>query len=344
MTKMGKTINNINLDNIIQDAIKNNTEKFIQKDDKEHKILTESSKKIYEANYNKLTNEIIKQPMKWISMNPDKTYELLKSYKHYKNTKEGEFYNISTINHNIKAILRWISDNYPPEKQSNLMKKAVVKYRDMLMTTGIEVIKINETHKLNEKKVEAAVSYKEFIEKRDYLGKTEPYSQEYLLLCMFSYIPPIRQDYNNVKIYNNTFPPDEIKKSSNYIITDGNDMVLFLYEFKNTDKHFYEPLKLPKELTKIIKDQLKINSREYLFVQKSGGPYLKSNSYTQWVNRVLCRVFNKKNLGINIIRDIMITEKTKNMSDEEKIKFAKQSCHTYKTQQLIYCKNNIPTS
>jgi hypothetical protein len=38
----------------------------------------------------------------------------------------GEFYNISTINHNIKAILRWISDNYPPEKQGTLIKKAIV--------------------------------------------------------------------------------------------------------------------------------------------------------------------------------------------------------------------------
>jgi hypothetical protein len=36
-----------------------------------------------------LTEKIVGESMKWIAMNPDKTYELLKSYKHYKNTKDG---------------------------------------------------------------------------------------------------------------------------------------------------------------------------------------------------------------------------------------------------------------
>ena len=159
---------------------------------------------------------------------------------------------------------------------------------------------------------------------------------------MYSYIPPIRQDYNNVKIYKNVLPPKDMK--DNYIVMNNDDMVLFLYDFKNNEHHFYEPLKLPKELTNIIKKHLELLPREYLFTQKIGMPYIKKNSYTQWANRVLCKVFNKEYLTINIIRNLMITEKTKDMTDDEKIIFAKQSCHSYKTQQLIYCKNNIPTS
>lgn len=348
MTKM--VSNNIDLDNIISNAITDNNKKLIKKSKAiedgivEAKKLKDSSKHIYDNNYKKLTTEIIKKPMEWIAMNPNKTYELLTSAKHYKNNKDGELYAVSTINHNIKAILTWIRENCPKDKRGTVLQKAHVKYRELFMITAIEVTKINETHQLNENREKAAVSYREFIETRDKLAKIDPYSQEYLLLCMYSYIPPVRQDYNYVKFYNNTLPPDNIKDNTNYIIMNNDDMVLFLYEFKNEDKHFYEPLKLPRELTNIIKKQLKCISRNYLFTKKNGEPYIISNSYTQWANRVLSRVFNKQKLTINIIRDIMITEKTKNMSDDEKITFAKQCCHSYRSQQLLYCKNNIPTS
>jgi hypothetical protein len=347
---MTKMINhNIDLDNIINNAIKDNTNKFIKKAKAiedgiiEPKKLKESSKNIYDNNYKKLT-EIIEKPMEWIAMNPDKTYEILKSVKHYKNNKDGELYAVSTINHNIKAILTWIRENYPKDKRDTILQEAHFKYKELFMITAIEVTKINETHELNENKEKAAVSYKDFIETRDKLAKLDPYSQEYLLLCMYSYIAPVRQDYNYVKLYNNILPPDDLKDNTNYIIMNNDDMVLFLYEFKNNDKHFYEPLKLPIELTTIIKKQLKCIPRDYLFTKKNREPYIFSNSYTQWVNRVLCRLFNKEKLTINIIRDIMITEKTKNMSDDEKIKFAKQCCHSYRTQQLLYCKKNIPIS
>lgn len=156
----------------------------------------------------------------------------------------------------------------------------------------------------SERQIEAYVPWNEIIAKRDELDKT---SNEYLVLCLYTMLPPARADFNKVKIIKENQVTDElVKEYPNHLIIMPKGMKLVYNEFKTKSKRLqnYEKI-LPNELVKVIKDSLKRQPREFLIVDKNGEPYHKANSFTQHVKRVLYKVF-KKNMSINTLRHSFI--------------------------------------
>jgi hypothetical protein len=186
---------------------------------------------------------------------------------------------------------------------------------------------IEERYKQNEPSVKqrkAFVPFPEIIAKRDSLKSG---TKEKLLLSLYTYIPPLRSDYNKVFIYHT---PQEKYQEENYILLSENP-VLVLNEFKTKkNKQKYEKA-LPKELVDEIHASLKANPRQWIFIDRSGQPY-NSGSFTKWVNRTFKSLFDKP-LTISLVRHSFINNLDFNtLTVQQKTEYAENMAHTIGTQ------------
>lgn len=185
-----------------------------------------------------------------------------------------------------------------------------------------------QSNKPTERQEEAYVSFDELERKRDSL---EIGSDARLLLSLYTLVPPLRSDYNLVAIYKN----DKDIKYDNYLILNNNPyLVITKYKTAKTYKDI--KIDLPKKLVKEIKESLKLKPREFIFVQKNGKPYEKSNTFNRWANRTLKSLFDKKNISLSTLRHIYITRRDLKLEEKsglERNKIAQMMGHSVGTQQ-----------
>lgn len=178
------------------------------------------------------------------------------------------------------------------------------------------------------RQIEAYVPWEEVLNKRDQLDNT---SNEYFILCLYTMLPPARADFNKVRIIKENNITDEFTKQyPNHLIIMTKGMKLVYNEFKTKSKKLqqYEKI-LPDELVKVIKESLKRQPREFLVISdKTGEPYHKPNSFTQYVKRVLYKVFNK-NMSINTLRHSFVNHIDLNsITPLEKERLARDMMHS----------------
>ena len=141
----------------------------------------------------------------------------------------------------------------------------------------------------NQVEVAENVKWSDIIQKRDSLKSP---SLEKLLLSLYTYLPPVRADYYEVRIN----PPKSIiedKKSNYLILKETNDTsALVLRDFKTAAK--YKEIKhiLPLPLYNEIQASLRDKPRQYLFTMPSDNkrPYDR-NSFSKWANKTLKELF-----------------------------------------------------
>lgn len=190
--------------------------------------------------------------------------------------------------------------------------------------------RIEERYKRNEptqKQKEGYVAFPEIVAARNTLAKG---SDERLLFSMYTMLPPLRCDFNRVRIYKGHVPPEE--KEQNYIVMANKEATLFLNEYKTKNKASapYEK-KLPEELVDELRASLDAKPRNWLFVDKALDPY-HPKSYTKWANRVFARIL-KKRMTISMIRHAFINSLDFNkITVAEKETIAKDMAHTVGTQ------------
>jgi hypothetical protein len=124
------------------------------------------------------------------------------------------------------------------------------------------------------------------IKKRDEL----PHGDAKLLLSMYTYLPPVRADYYEVKINPNPVPAAMTK--ANFILLGQNTGEIILRDFKTAAK--YKEIKhvLPKPLFDEIKAAVAQNARPYLFVMPTDPtrPYDRG-AFSKWANKTLKATF-----------------------------------------------------
>lgn len=141
---------------------------------------------------------------------------------------------------------------------------------------------------LQQSKGGSKLTFNQIIEKRDELPIG---SIEYLLIAMYTMIPPCRADYFELEVVRGDTEP----VSKNYLrIQDdeksGVRMETVLRDFKTAKAYKEIRNELPAELVEVVKASLEKTPRKYLFMNANGKPHTR-NSFTLWTRRVLSRVF-----------------------------------------------------
>jgi hypothetical protein len=159
-----------------------------------------------------------------------------------------------------------------------------------------------------ERQEKNAVDWQYVIKVRDSL----PYgSMPHLVLSLYSYVPPRRQmDYMALRIYNKADEIIPLNHNHLHLYSNKyNAPYMYIHNFKGSEhrkKKFFNK-EIPTELVKVIKASMRKQPRDYLFAKADGTPYEIVNSFTQFSNRILKRIFNNEGMTVNVLRHSFAT-------------------------------------
>ena len=177
------------------------------------------SKRTYLERIKTLATKLDK-PIYWILKNPKEGIESICKISNVESTRKSY----------ISAILAVFKHNEGLKEAdgfSEAYKEWLEKFKELDTS-------ISERYKLNkpsEKQLNGYVPFKDIIKKRDELKKG---SLDRLLLSMYTYIKPLRADFNCVKIYKKVVAT-KIPENENYI--NLHEKKLILQEYKTQKKH-----------------------------------------------------------------------------------------------------------
>ena len=171
-----------------------------------------------------------------------------------------------------------------------------------------------DSNQPNKRQRDAYLPWNEVLQKRDALPHD---SQDYLIMSLYTMIPPLRADFGCVRVLRTEPDTPEAAKDGNYIVVRaGKYARLVLNEFKTKSKNMMQYNKvLPKDLQAVIENSLGLGgqdkkttpktTRTHLIVSTRTGQPLRDNTYVVYVHRVLNKCLGKK-VSISMLRHIFV--------------------------------------
>lgn len=296
------------------------------------KLLKKASKEIYVKRLNEIQNNFFtKRPtIYWVINNPEKFKNALLNYgKRSDNGRIGKTLSKSSLAQFIVPIISLLMMfRQIQEKQPDILK-IWKKMKDEIVSDDTEHVMNNEP---SERQKKSLMTFDEIVKIRNDLPNG---SDGKLLISLYTMIPPVRSNFDKVKIYSKS--PKDVK--GNYLVLSKKKLVLNVYK---TDKIYgSNVIDLPKDLMEQIKTSLDKKPREYLFV-KSNGELFTSNSWNITANRLLKKVFKNSDFSLNMFRHIYLSRKELNLKDKtlkERKDIADKMGHSVSTQDKYYWKN-----
>ncbi len=281
--------------------------------------LSEQSKNTYKHRLERLT-VFTNKDVDWVLCNCKKTLCLL---------EKNNITNAETVKGMINAVLCLFKYTKSLKERK---PQAYACWVEQFKQVSAKAQEKYEKLEASQKQRDAHVPWADIIKARDELDKK---SLEYFILSLYTMIPPVRTDFNKVRLLKaGEDTEDVVKENPNYLVIADGGMKLVLNEYK-TKKQVnsttrqskrYEQ-ELPLELVTVIQDSLKRQPRTYLVVSAKGEPYHKPNSFTHLVRRVLFSVF-KKTMSINTLRHSFINSHDMNkLTPLDKTELGKSLMH-----------------
>jgi len=235
------------------------------------------------------------------------------------------------------------------QNQKNKYDELIKKYREILDETNKKFAEDYESGHKSESQEKNWVSMKELkkvmngylndIKERELFKKDELNKKQMALLQKWVIAnlflnednPPTRLDYDMEIISKTEFDKldDDEKKENNYlVITSRNNKMFSFNEYKTSGKYGQNDVKVGKKLNSVLNIWLKYNKTDSLLLNSKGEP-LSANGLGKQIKSTFAPT--GKNISVNMLRHIFLTEKYPNNNDE-KGKDAKKMGHSVEMQ------------
>ena len=159
--------------------------------------------------------------------------------------------------------------------------------------------------------------------------------QDYLIAGPYTLLPPVRLDYAPMFIIPSKTQAVEGK---NYLINSGrNKKTFFIQEYKNVSSRGPQTINIPPKLNTIINSWLKWNDTNF-FLLNNRKEVLSANGLGKMITKVFAPT--KKNITINLLRSIYISENVNIDAIKASEKMANDMMHSTSVQKTIYYKDD----
>lgn len=179
------------------------------------------------------------------------------------------------------------------------------------------------------------LEYKKQIKKDKYLQKEKLDSKEfnyltnYLIVSLYTLMPPIRLDYI-MKVIDKESDDDD---KHNFLLNKSRNTKMFIInEYKSSKSYGKIKLKIPSELNSIINLYLKFHKDKDNFILNSRGSGVTANNLGKMITNAFSKYINKK-ITLNLLRHIYISENVTLAKDSDDSKLANKMQHSTSTQQ-----------
>ena len=254
---------------------------------------------------------------------------------------------LSTQKNYLAAIIVALDAMNKKNKYDDLLAE----YRKILEDTNTKYAEDYDNGDKSEQQQKNWVSMKELkkvmagylkdIKERELLSKDELNKKQMALMQKWVIAnlflnednPPTRLDYAPMEIISKTEYDkldDEEKKENNYlVIVSRNNKFFSFNEYKTAGKYGENEVKVGKKLNSVINIWLKYNKTDSLLLNSKAEP-MSANG----LGKEIKKVFEPtgKNISVNMLRHIFISEKYPN-DDDERSKDAKKMGHSVNMQK-----------
>ena len=302
----------------------------------------------------------------------DSSLNLYRSYmnklnKEFNNDKE---FSIGFIKDNIKDIIKYIEThsnsvarNYYASLLVFLSPEGKAQAIDGFQTIYDEVqTKLKSFHKIyldskqnnkkNSKEDANWIEFEEIIKKRMKIEKIVKNTQyddkltkqeynnlmEYIILSLYSMIPPRRNEYGTMVIVSDKEYQDlslDDMENNNYLII-GKSNFVFSYgknAVKSSGDTDTQIIDIPKDLSKVLKFWLKYNKTGFLLPKYNENKPIGKNGLTLFLNKI----FSPKKISTSMLRKIYLSYRF-GENQKERAKVAEEMNHSTAIANQIYIK------
>jgi len=187
------------------------------------------------------------------------------------------------------------------------------------------------------KKYKKRIRNEKFIKKETLTTEEKQYLSNYIIVSLYTLLPPVRVDYAPMRIL---YDINEDDNETNYLyIKSRNHKEFILNEYKTHRKYGKKIIEIPTELNSVINLYLKFHKLENSFLFNNKGSYMTSVDLTKQIPKAFGE-YSKKNITLNLLRHIYISENVQLKSIEQLKKekdIADVMGHSLAIQQT-YCK------
>ena len=310
----------------------------------------------YKRHINKLAMKITDEPFKSISFLKTKYDDVIEYLSQFSLSVQRAY---------AAAIMVFLTPNKkgdPPQEY----KEVYNKYMLILKDGQKSYLDSKANNKMSEKELTNWMDYKDIVKIRDNKLKelkkkkitvtstqklnNKDYNllQQYIVLSLYTMMPPRRNDYAVMKIVNKkqyNSLSDSDKKNNNYLINNSKVSKQFSYGTNavksSTAQNDTQIIDIPKDLNSVLNLWLNYNKTDNLLVIIKDGEYVSTtrNNLTEFINRIF-KPYNKS-ISTSMLRKIYLTYMFPEEIDikSKKQKIAEQMNHSISVQQNLYVKD-----
>jgi hypothetical protein len=205
---------------------------------------------------------------------------------------------------NVEKLNKKINEHYATHEMTDIERNNFIKWEDVLIKRE-EMRKIHEDTPLDLENL-----------------------QNYLIICLYSYIPPIRNEYGSVIKWS-----DASDSNDNYFCK--NKKIILLQKYKTVKRYGEKIIPIPDIIVDLIEKREKISPTKFLLTNVNGG-ILGTNLITNRLNKIF-----GKNVSSSLLRKSYISHIIGFDIDKQKlrVKLADQMMHSVGMAEGIYNKN-----
>lgn len=182
--------------------------------------------------------------------------------------------------------------------------------------------------------------YKEITSKFDFSANFTYHQkqqyQKYLVLSLYTYIPPLRgEEYTNAIIVSVSSPKlyDCLTKATKKNIMDIKHHKFVSAFYKTSSTYGTRIIDVPNPLVKIVRTWFQITGNQNLLLNLQTNQPFTQQAFTAFLNRI----FEPNRISTSMLRKIYISNKLKTLRDPAKRKkLAHIMGHSLETQEFIY--------
>lgn len=252
----------------------------------------------------------------------------------YKFRKVKQF--LSNINPHTAKLYVVVIINILKTNNKRIRKDVLARYEKLFNSLKSKINSNYDTQEKSKKELENWIEYPEIISKRDNLYNTiqntnvsaknyKDLYQQYVILCLYTYIPPIR----------NNFVKTKFSKWSGGNYFDLDNHIFHLNNYKTDKIYGQKQIELPPKLVQILKKWKTICNCEWVLMNFRTNTPMESTNFSKFVNKI----FYPRKISSTIIRKSYLSYKYPvNHTINDMKKDANIMGHSIAIQQTIYRK------
>ena len=279
--------------------------------------LKDSSRRVYVSTFSKLLSLLD------IDFDGDDSIKEMISRRHALYEVLGT-YNVNTAKNHFNVIAEVIRHSYHEEDRKEVMTEAyklrddtsqlyhkkvaahlysdnqkskVIEWEDVLaVRTALEL-------ELNQRRVRSKITHKEVLTDSEI-----HLLQDAVIVGLYTYLPPLRNDFANIKVLTGKEYRDlskDDRTNYNYLVRYAKSTKFYLHQFKTSKTHGSIVMEVPKPLKLLINFWLRVNDSGVLLINRNNET-LSANGLSKYLSQIFER-YTKKRIGSQMLRHIFLS-------------------------------------